>query len=307
MLDTKINLFGIEFKNPVMNASGTGGYGKELDSFYPLDTLGGFVSKSCTFNPRFGNPLPRIADASLGCLNCIGLTNPGVKKLAQEEIPPIVNKYPNLPYLCSIAGETKEEYIKEIEILNKVDGIDIYEINISCPNVENGGMALASNPNLAYQITKECKKASKHPIFMKLTPNGVDIAKIAIECEKAGADGLILANSYQGMRIDLRTGKPILSRKIGGYGGPGIFPMALKVIYQCAKVTSIPIIGVGGVSSAEDVIEMLYAGASLVEVGSLNLKDPYACKKIVDELENVMKEYNITSLKDIIKGALKYE
>lgn len=306
-MNTKINIPGLNLKNPIMNASGTAGYGKEIEQFYPLDELGAFVTKSCTYEPRFGNPLPRIADAYFGTLNCIGLTNPGVKHVAEIDIPYLVNKYPKLNIVCSIAGATEEEYLDQIAILNKVKGISAYEINISCPNVSNGGMALSSKKELTEQITKKVRLATDLPIYMKLTPSVTNIQEIALAAQKSGANGIVMGNSYQGMRIDLYTGKPILSRKIGGFGGPAIFPMALKVIYLCAQVLNIPIIGVGGVSSAEDVIEMLYAGACAIQIGSMNLIDPLICKKVADNLQPIMKKYKIDDLNKIIKGAHKYE
>jgi len=307
MNNLEITLANIKFKNPILNASGTAAYGKELEQFIPLDILGGFVTKSVTYKPRFGNPLPRIAEGKNGILNCIGLTNPGIEHVANIDIPYLTNRYQNLNVICSVAGGTIQEYIDQIKILNNVDGICAYEINISCPNVQANGNCLASDINLTAQITKKIKSITQRPIFLKLTPNVTDISKIALACENNGADAVIICNSYQGMRIDLKTGKPILSRKIGGYSGPAIFPMVLKNIYQCAKVLNIPIIGSGGVSIADDVIEMMYAGASLVEIGAQNLVDPYICQKIINDLPIQMKKYNIKNLSSIIKGALKYE
>jgi len=306
-MDLTTNLPGLKLKNPVLPASGTCGYGKEFEEFYDLNILGGIITKSLTKEERFGNPLPRIAEGKMGTLNCIGLQNPGLDHVADIEIPYLINNYPDLPLIVSIAGDKTQDYIDCINRLNKINGINAYEINISCPNVSNGGCALSSDPLLAYEITKEIKKVSKKPIYMKLTPLVNDITKVALSCEKAGADGLVLANSYQGMRIDLKTGKPILSRKIGGLGGPAIFPQALKVVYTCAKVVKIPIIGVGGISTASDVLEFLLAGASAVEIGSANLHDPFTCKKIIEELPKVLKQYNKKSVKECIKGALKYE
>lgn len=304
MIDLSTSLPGLEMKNPVTPASGTCGYGKELKDFYDLNILGGFVSKSATGERRFGNPLPRIAEGYSGTLNCIGLQNPGVETIAAKELVELRSFYQG-PLLCSIAGSSVEEYLTCVNRLNEVEKIDAYEINISCPNVSKGGMSLSSDPHSAYEITKTLKAVSKHPIYMKLTPMVNDVVSIARACKEGGADGLVLANSYQGMRIDLKTGKPILSRKIGGYGGPAILPMALKVVYQVASEVDIPIIGVGGIACANDVLEYLYAGASAVQVGSMNLKDPLICKKIIEELPSVFEFYGRKSVKACIKEAHK--
>ena len=301
-MDTRIVIPGLDLKNPVMPASGTCGYGEELSAFYDLNLLGGFVTKSATGKERFGNPLPRIAEGYEGSLNCIGLENPGVETVASVAIPKLRRNYHG-PLLVSIAGSDEEEYRYVLSILEKVEGIDAYEINISCPNVSRGGMALGTDPKAAKAITALMKKEASRPIYMKLTPNVMDISEIALACQEGGADGLVVCNSFQGMRIDIKTGKPILSRKIGGYGGPAILPMALKAVYQCAEKVDIPIIGVGGIGCARDVIEFLMAGASAVEVGTMNLKDPYACKKIVEELPETMARYGIESLHTCIKEA----
>ncbi len=303
-MDTRITLPGLDLKNPVLPASGTAGYGEELSKFYDLNILGGFTTKSATGLERPGNPLPRIADAYEGTLNCIGLENPGVDIVAKKKIPELRKTYKG-PLLVSIAGSDEEEYCHVMDVLNGTEGIDAYEINISCPNVSKGGMALGTDPKEAYSITRKLKALSRHPLYVKLTPNAKDIVLVAKAVEEAGADGIVVCNSFQGMRIDLRTRKPILSRTIGGYGGPAILPMALKVVYQCAKEINIPIIGVGGIASARDVIEFLLAGASAVEVGSANLKDPYAMKKIVEELPDTMRRYGYETLSTCIKEALK--
>ncbi len=303
-MDMHISIPGLELKNPVLPASGTAGYGEELSQFYDLNILGGFTTKSATGKERPGNPLPRIADGYEGTLNCIGLENPGVDIVATKKIPQLRKTYKG-PLLVSIAGSDEEEYCHVMEAFNRTEGIDAYEINISCPNVSKGGMALGTDPKAAYDITKKLKALSRHPIYVKLTPNASDVVLVAKAVEEAGADGIVVCNSFQGMRIDLKTRKPILSRTIGGYGGPAILPMALKVVYQCAKEVHVPIIGVGGIASARDVIEFLLAGASAVEVGSVNLKDPYAMKKIVEELPDTMRRYGFDSLGTCIKEALK--
>lgn len=304
MLDTKISLPGLDLKNPVLPASGTAGYGEELGKLYDLNILGGFTTKSATGTARAGNPLPRIAEGYSGTLNCIGLENPGVDVVATVKIPNLRKSYHG-PLLVSIAGSDEEEYLHVLSVLEQVEGIDAYEINISCPNVSKGGMALGTDPKAAYDITRKIKEKASHPIYVKLTPNAPDILSVAKAVEEGRADGIVVCNSFLGMRIDLKTGKPILSRGIGGYGGPAILPMALKVVYQCAKTVNVPIIGVGGIASARDVIEFLMAGASCVEVGSMNLRDPYAMAKIVKDLPEVMSQYGIESLQSCIKEALK--
>lgn len=303
-MDTSIKIPGLDLKNPILPASGTAGYGEELSAFYDLNILGGFTTKSATGTERVGNPLPRIAEGYDGTLNCIGLENPGVDVVAKEKIPNLRRSYHG-PLLVSIAGSDEAESCHVMDVLNGVKDIDAYEVNISCPNVSKGGMALGTDPKAAFDITKKLKAMSCHPIYVKLTPNAPDIVAVAKAVEEAGADGIVVCNSFQGMRIDLRTRKPILSRGIGGYGGPAILPMALKVVYQCAQAIAIPIIGVGGIASARDAIEFLLAGASAVEVGSMNLKDPYAMKKIVDELPDTMRRYGIESLRTCIKEAHK--
>lgn len=303
-MDMTTEILGMKMKNPVMDASGTAGYGEELSCFFSLDLLGAFVTKSCTLEARFGNEQPRVADCRGGLLNCIGLENPGVEIVAKAALPKLF-KLTSAPIVCSVAGAREEDYVECVKILNRVEGIRAYEINISCPNVSAGGMSLSSDPKLAKRITAKIKEVSRFPFSMKLTPNVEDIAKIAKACEEGGADALTVANSYQGMRIDLRTGKPILSRGVGGFSGPAILPMALKAVYECAKAVRIPLIGSGGISKAEDVIEYLYAGATAIQVGSMNIKDPCAMKKIVDGLPAVMKRLKINSLRSIIGEALK--
>lgn len=304
MIDLTTSLPGISLKNPLMNASGTGGYGQELSNFYSLDILGAFVTKSATVEPRFGNKQNRIADSYSGTLNCIGLENPGVDVVVNEKIPWLC-KHTKTNIIASIAGYNEDDYITCIKKFNNIENIAAYEINISCPNVSHGGMSLSSDPTLAFKATKLFKQYAKRPIYLKLTPNVNSVPVIAKACKDAGADALVLANSYQGARFDLDTGKPILSIGVGGYGGPSILPMALKVVYQVKKEVDIPIIGVGGVSDASDVLEFLYAGACAVQVGSMNLKDPYILPKIIKELPFVLEKHHRYCVKECIGESLK--
>ncbi|MDY6141234.1 MAG: dihydroorotate dehydrogenase [Bacilli bacterium] len=301
-MDTKINFLNHEFKNPIVPASGTFGFGYEFAAYYDINILGSIALKGTTLNPRYGNPLPRIAECPAGLINSIGLQNPGVDKVVSEELAKLKKVY-NAEVIVNVGGHSVNEYVQTVEKFNNCDNVFAVELNISCPNVSGGGMAFGVNPDIAYSLVSQVRKVCKKPLIVKLSPNVTSIVDMALAVEKAGADAISLINTLVGMRIDLKTGKPIISVKKGGYSGPGIFPVALNMIYEVSKSVKIPLIGMGGVTSAYDVIEMMYAGASLVMVGSQNLVDPYACQKIISDLPKVMKELNITNLQDIIGRA----
>lgn len=301
-MSTKIKFLNHEFKNPIIPASGTYGFGYEFAELYDINILGSMSLKGTTLEARYGNPLPRIAECPAGLINAIGLQNPGVDKVISEELPKLA-KYYNDKVIANVGGHSIEEYTKTVEKFNDVDMVVAVELNISCPNVSGGGMAFGVDPETAKNLVKEVKKVSTKPIIVKLSPNVTDIVEMAKAVEDGGADAISLINTLVGMRIDLKTRKPIISRVKGGYSGPGVYPVALRMVYEVSHAVSIPIIGMGGVSSAYDVIEMMLAGASLVMVGSLNLVDPYGCKKIIEDLPRVMKEYNIENLEEIIGGA----
>lgn len=302
-MDLKINFLGKEFKNPIIPASGTFGFGYEFASFYDINILGSISLKGTTLLPRYGNPLPRIAECPSGLINAIGLQNPGVDKVISEEIVKLNEVYDDL-VIANVGGHSVNDYVETVRKFNDVNKVFAIELNISCPNVSGGGMAFGVNEEVAASLVKEVKKVSKKPIIVKLSPNVTDIVSMAKAVESAGADALSLINTMVGMRINLKTGKPIISIKKGGYSGPGIYPVALRMVYEVASAVKIPIIGMGGITSAYDVLEMMYAGASLVMIGSENLIDPYACKKIIEDLPRVMKEYNINSLSEIIGRSL---
>lgn len=293
----KVKLPGLELKNPIIPASGCFGFGREFAEFYDLSVLGGIAIKSATPRARFGNPTPRIAETPEGMLNAIGLQNPGVEYIKENEIPWLSNF--NTPIIANVAGASEEEYVEVIEQLNDTD-VAAFELNISCPNVKHGGIGLGTDPELAAHVTRMCKKVAKKPVYVKLSPNVTDIVTIAKAVEEAGADALVLINTLMGMRIDLKSGKPLLANKTGGLSGPAIKPIAIRMVYQCYEAVDIPIIGVGGIRSAEDVLEFLYAGASAVEVGMYNFIDPYICPKIIDELPEVLDAYGIRDIKDAI-------
>ena len=295
----KVTFLGKEFKNPVMPASGCFGFGYEFSSLYDLNILGSIVTKGTTLEPRYGNPLPRIAECPSGLLNSIGLQNPGVDKVIQEELPKLDKVYSD-QVICNVGGHSFEDYIETVKRFDSVKKCFAIELNISCPNVKEGGMAFGVDPHIASSLVKEVKKVSHKPLIVKLSPNVTDIVTMAKAVSEAGADAISLINTMVGMRINLKTGKPILAVKTGGYSGPGIFPIALRMVYQVSHAVNIPVIGIGGIRKAEDVLEMIMAGASLVEVGAENLVDPYACKKIIDSLPEVMEEYHIEKLSDII-------
>jgi dihydroorotate dehydrogenase (NAD+) catalytic subunit len=301
-MSTKIKLFDYEFKNPIVPASGTYGFGYEFQEYYDINCLGSISLKGTTLNPRYGNPLPRIAEAPAGLINAIGLQNPGVDKVISEELPRLATCYAD-KVIANVGGHSIEEYTKTCEKFNGVDKVVAIELNISCPNVSGGGMAFGVNPEVAHNLVKEVKKVSTKPIIVKLSPNVTDIVEMAKAVESAGADAISLINTLVGMRIDLKSRRPIISIGKGGYSGPGVYPVAVRMIYEVYRAVNIPVIGMGGVQTAEQVIEMMLAGASLVMVGSENLVDPYACKKIIDDLPKVMKKYNIEKLEDIIGGA----
>lgn len=298
MVNTEIALAGVTLKNPVMPASGVYGFGSEFLDFYDPNILGAVVLKGSTLTPRYGNPLPRIAECTSGMINSVGLQNPGVHAVAEKEIPAL-RKFYKGPIIANISGFSLDEFAQCSEILDGM--VDILEVNISCPNVHGGGMSFGACADAAGKVTKTVRShVKKTPVFVKLSPNVTDITEIAMACEAEGADGLTLINTLLGMRIDLRTRKPVIANKTGGLSGPAIFPVALRMVWQCANAVKIPIIGVGGISNAEDVLEMMYAGASAVQVGSENLRDPYVCAKIIGSLPDVMKRYGISNLSEIV-------
>ena len=302
MVNTKVNLCGIELDNPVIPASGTFGFGYEFSSIYDINTLGTFSFKGTTKDPRFGNPTPRIAETPSGMLNAVGLQNPGVDKVISEELPKLKACFKK-PVMANVSGFSVEDYAYTCEKLDSEEQIGWFEVNVSCPNVHGGGLAFGTDPKNVANVTKAVKKVTSKPVIIKLSPNVTDITEIAKACEAEGADGVSLINTLLGMRINLKTGKPILANTMGGFSGPAVFPVALRMVYQVYKAVNIPIVGMGGVSTAEDVIEMMLAGATAVEVGAANLIDPFACKKIIEDLPRVMEKYRINSLSEIIGGA----
>ena len=295
MVNTKISLCGIEIDNPIIPASGTFGYGYEFAGLYDINILGTFSFKGTTKEERFGNPTPRIAECASGMLNSVGLQNPGAEKVISEELPKLKKCF-NKPVMANISGFSIDDYVYTSELLDKEEQVGWLEINISCPNVHGGGMSFGTDAKAAAEVIKAVRKAVKKPIIAKLSPNVTDITEIARAAESEGADAVSLINTLMGMRIDLKTGKPILANTTGGLSGPAIFPVALRMVYQTAKAVKIPVIGMGGVSSAEDALEMMAAGACAVEVGAANLVNPYACRDIIKELPEVMKKYNIKEL-----------
>ncbi len=302
MTGLETRLGGLVLKNPVIPASGTFGFGYEMSRFYDLNILGGIALKGTTLEPRFGNPQPRIAECREGMLNAIGLQNPGVQAVIRQELPRLKKVYDGI-VIANISGFSLEEYEMTAAAFDKAEGVDILEINISCPNVHHGGMAFGVTPEGAASVCRAVKAACEKPVFMKLTPNVTDIGAIAAACQNAGADGITLINTLLGMVIDPRTGKPIVSTKMAGFSGPAIKPVALRMVYQVYGRVSIPVIGVGGIACADDVIEMMSAGASAVQVGAQTLIDPWACKRIMEELPEKMDRYGIESLSAIIGRA----
>ena len=298
MVDLRVDLCGIELDNPVIPASGTFGYGYEMAEHYDINILGTFSFKGTTLEPRFGNPTPRIAECPAGLLNAVGLQNPGVEKVISEELPRLRAVFQK-PVMANISGFSLEEYTEVARRLDKEEGIGWLEINISCPNVHGGGMSFGTDPKAAAAVTRAVKAVTTKPVIIKLTPNVTDIVSIAKACEEAGADGLSLINTLLGMRFDLKTRQPILANTTGGLSGPAVFPIALRMVYQVSRAVSIPVIGLGGVSSARDVLEMLMAGATAVQVGTANLLNPTACKEIIEELPKVMEQYGFTEVKTV--------
>lgn len=296
-----VNLCGITLDNPVIPASGTFGFGYEYAEYYDINMLGTFSFKGTTLEKRFGNPTPRIAECPAGLINAVGLQNPGIDGVIAEELPKLKKVF-RKPVMANVGGFSVEDYVTVCERLDKEDCVGWLEVNISCPNVHAGGVNFGSDPDGAYQVISAVKKAVNKPVIAKLTPNVTDIVSIAKACESAGADGVSLINTLLGMRINLRNRKPVIANTMGGYSGPAVFPVAVRMVYQVAKAVNIPVIGLGGISSAEDVIEMMLAGATAVQVGSANLVDPYACKKIIEELPQTMEKYGIENLTDIIGG-----
>nr|WP_316614707.1 dihydroorotate dehydrogenase [uncultured Ruminococcus sp.] len=296
-----VNLCGIELDNPVIPASGTFGYGYEFAEIYDINCLGTFSFKGTTKDPRFGNPTPRIAECTAGMINAVGLQNPGVDKVISEELPKLKACF-HKPVMANVSGFSVEDYAYTCALLDKEEQVGWLEVNVSCPNVHGGGMSFGTDPEAAAEVTRAVKKVTTKPVIIKLSPNVTDIVSIAKACEEAGADGISLINTLLGMRIDLRTRRPIIKNTMGGFSGPAIFPVALRMVYQVAHAVSIPVVGMGGVSTAEDVIEMMLAGATAVEVGAQNLVNPTACKEIIENLPAVMDKYRINSLNEIIGG-----
>lgn len=302
MVDTRVTLSGITLDNPVIPASGTFGYGYEFAELYDINCLGSLSCKGTTRAPRFGNPTPRIAEASAGLLNAVGLQNPGVDQVIAQELPRLRQVF-HKPMMANVSGFSIDEYAETCALLDREDQVGWLEVNISCPNVHGGGMAFGSDPQAAAAVTRAVKAVTKKPVYMKLSPNVTDIAAVARACEDAGADGVSLINTLLAMRIDLKRRKPLLANQTGGLSGPALLPLAVRMVYQVYQAVDIPIIGMGGVSSAEDVLELMLAGATAVEVGAANLVDPFACRDIVAALPRTMEQYGIHSLREIIGGA----
>ena len=296
-----VELCGIKLDNPVIPASGTFGFGYEFAELYDINILGTFSFKGTTKDARFGNPTPRIAETPNGMINAVGLQNPGVEKVISEELPKLKKCF-DKPVMANVSGFSVEDYVYTCEKLDKCEQVGWLEVNVSCPNVHGGGMSFGTSPEAAAEVVRAVKAVTTKPVIVKLSPNVTDIVSIAKACEAAGADGISLINTLLGMRIDLRTRKPVIANKMGGFSGPAIFPVAVRMVYQVAHAVNIPVVGMGGVSSAEDVVEMMLAGATAVEVGAANLVDPYACRDIINDLPHVMKKYGIENLSDIIGG-----
>ena len=302
-MNTTVSLSNIELRNPVIPASGTYGFGEEFAALYDLNVLGGISFKGTTREARYGNALPRIAECGgYGMLNAVGLQNPGVEHVVAHELPRLRELYKGV-VLANVSGFSIDDYVYTCERMDKAPEVDIIEVNISCPNVHNGGMAFGTQPEAAAEVTRAVKAVTHKPVYMKLSPNVTDIVAIARACEEAGADGLCLINTLLGMRIDIRRRRPVLANRYGGYSGPGVFPVALRMVNQVARAVQVPIIGCGGVEKAEDVVEMMMAGATAVEVGAANLVNPMACKEIVERLPRLMEELGIENLTEIIGAA----
>ena len=302
MVNTSVNLCGVKLDNPLIPASGTFGFGYEFAELYDINCLGSFSFKGTTKDPRFGNPTPRIAECSAGMINAVGLQNPGVEKVLTEEMPKLKKCF-HKPVMANVSGFSVEDYAYTVEKLDAENQIGWFEVNVSCPNVHGGGMSFGTSPQAAAEVTKAVRKVTNKPLLIKLSPNVTDIVSIAKACEDAGADGISMINSLLGMRIDLKTKKPVIANKMGGFSGPAIKPVAVRMVYQVYDAVKIPIVGMGGLSSAEDVIEMMLAGATAVEIGAANLVDPFICRDIINDLPRVMEKYGIQNLEDIIGGA----
>lgn len=299
MVDLSVNLAGVSLDNPVIPASGTFGFGEEFKDLYDLDILGAISFKGTTVAPRLGNPVPRIAECSSGLINSVGLQNPGLDAVIAEQLPRMRSFF-HKPIIANISGFAVEEFVTLAERLSREPQVEIIEVNVSCPNVHGGGMSFGTDPKSAAEVTRSVKQVSARPVFVKLSPNVTDIVAVAKACEEAGADGICLINTLLGMRIDIARRKPVIANKMGGFSGPAVFPVALRMVYQVSKACSIPVMGCGGVASADDVIEMMMAGATAVQVGAANLVNPYACKQIVEDLPKRMESLGIEKLSDII-------
>lgn len=299
MVDIKVSLSDLTLDNPIIPASGTFGFGQEYKDFYDINILGSISIKGTTVDYRFGNETPRIAECTSGLINSVGLQNPGIDKVVSEELPNLAKIYKK-KIIANISGFSIEEYVECAKKIDVVENVGIIEVNVSCPNVHNGGMAYGVSAKSVSEVTKAVKEVTQKPVYIKLSPNVTDIVEIAKACESSGADGLSLINTLLGMRIDIRKKAPVIANKMGGFSGPAIFPIAVRMVYQVANSVKIPIIGMGGVSSAQDVIEMMMAGASAVQVGSANLVNPFVCKEIIDDLPQIMSEFGIKSLSEII-------
>ena len=294
-----VTLCGIELENPVIPASGTFGFGYEFAELYDINRLGTFSFKGTTLSPRFGNPTPRIAECTAGMINAVGLQNPGVEKVIAEELPRLAKVF-HKPVMANVSGFSVEEYVKVCSLLDKEEQVGWLEVNVSCPNVHGGGMSFGTSPEAAAEVVSAVKAVTHKPVIVKLSPNVTDIVAIAKACEAAGADGIALINTLLGMRIDLARRRPVIANKMGGFSGPAIFPVAVRMVYQVSHAVSIPVVGMGGVTTAEDVVELMMAGATAVEVGAANLVDPFASLRIVEDLPRVMEKYKIERLSDII-------
>ncbi len=299
MVDLSVELCGLKLDNPIIPASGTFGYGNEFKDFYDINILGSFSFKGTTKDARFGNPTPRIAECDCGMINAVGLQNPGVEKVVSEELPNL-KKFFHKKVIANVSGFSVEDYAYTCEILDKEEQVGILEVNVSCPNVHGGGMSFGTSPECAAEVTRTVKKVTTKPVFIKLSPNVTDIVSIAKACEEAGADGICLINTMLGMRIDLKKRQSVIANKMGGFSGNAIFPVAVRMVYQVSKACNIPVMGCGGVSTAKQVIEMMMAGATAVQVGAANLVDPYACKNIIETLPSEMEKLGIEKLSDII-------
>lgn len=302
-MDLRVKLPGLDLKNPIIPASGCFGFGREFAELYDLSRLGGIAIKSATPEARLGNPTPRVAETPSGMLNAIGLQNPGVDKIMEKELPWLAGF--DTEIIANVAGATEEDYVEVIKKLNNSDVVKAYELNISCPNVKHGGIGLGTKPELAAKVTRMAKEAATKPVYVKLSPNVTDIVEIAKAVEEAGADGIVLINTLLGMRLDLKTGKPIIANVTGGLSGPAVKPVALRMVYQVAQAVNIPIIGVGGITCAEDVLEFLYVGASAVEVGAQNFVDPYVCIDIIEKLPAVLEKYGFSSVGEAVGKSFK--